>query len=565
MQPKRRFSFFFLCLLLSCLPFATKASGALARSLLQEATPSATLEPLFKTPTNLPVLNTECPLVTPYGYGTVTPNVLWSAQCEHCMQTLEPLASSTPYPVNTYFVPVTQTVIAQTQAACQTVSPGGEACNTLTPGPSVTPSGVPTSNGYYYCYQATGTAIMTQTVGAPTPTPGGVTKVQDSSFSWIGSWTTETGSGNCDVPTSGTCRYTSSAGASWEKSLVFDGQNPVNIYGLRCTNQGKWYLKVDGQTVQTVDNYGSCTWRYLLASYTPSAGTHIISGVNSGAKNGSSSGYFTEFDYLSYTGAYSPPPTITPYATSSVAISCPAPAGNTAHCAQWDANTLLFTAAHGTTDADYLDYAGPAGTTFHFQIEAINSEICGNGSSLTFGNSGGGAYYDVPDHYVSANCRGLDDGLWSFNLGADAQTYFKFAGGMSGATWHLGQSRIFMTTLPCVNEPTPEPGGTPGAPGSNYCDVVPDAFGIPDNWGDLPSINLGAAQCASLGPFSINLSAINWLPGMSGIEEVGLPEISICLREIYFGTITIFGMSFDLDILSAVVTCVIALRWVFRS
>jgi hypothetical protein len=135
---------------------------------------------------------------------------------------------------------------------------------------------------------------------------------------------------------------------------------------------------------------------------------------------------------------------------------------------------------------------------------------------------------------------------------------------MTASAW------MWFSSLPCINEGTATAGPPTataiagGTPGTGYCDVVPGG-GLISNWGDLPTVSVGAENCQSLGPFTINLTGLSFLPGMSGITEVGLPEISVCFREIYFGTVTIFGMAFDLDILSAVITGVLALRWVFRS
>ena len=83
----------------------------------------------------------------------------------------------------------------------------------------------------------------------------------------------------------------------------------------------------------------------------------------------------------------------------------------------------------------------------------------------------------------------------------------------------------------------------------------------------FPSITARrGSRPASIGPFTINLAGISWLPGL------GLPiESAPRLRKYRFAfersiwAVTIFGMAFDLDILSAVITGVLALRWVFRS
>ena len=91
-----------LLLLLSLLTFGTSAS---AKALLQATdtpTPSATWEPLFPTSTPVATKNYTCPTAQPLGWGTVTPDLLWSANCSPCLLTLTPRPTSTsPYPTAT--------------------------------------------------------------------------------------------------------------------------------------------------------------------------------------------------------------------------------------------------------------------------------------------------------------------------------------------------------------------------------------------------------------------------------------------------------------------------------
>ena len=99
---------------------------------------------------------------------------------------------------------------------------------------------------------------------------------------------------------------------------------------------------------------------------------------------------------------------------------------------------------------------------------------------------------------------------------------------------------------------------------SGYCSSVSGSSG-PADLSDLPNIQIGPASCAGFGPFTIGLSSLNWLPGLSGLDNATIPSVELCFREIYFGSVTIFGMSFSLDILSAVISGILALRWLFRS
>ena len=131
---------------------------------------------------------------------------------------------------------------------------------------------------------------------------------------------------------------------------------------------------------------------------------------------------------------------------------------------------------------------------------------------------------------------------------------------MFGDTITSGASIWIATTL-CLGGPTatPDPQGPSG-----YCSSVSGYSGSAD-LSDLPNIQLGPASCAGFGPFTIGLSSLNWLPGLSGLDNATIPSVEVCFREIYFGSVTIFGMSFSLDILSAVISGILALRWLFRS
>jgi hypothetical protein len=141
----------------------------------------------------------------------------------------------------------------------------------------------------------------------------------------------------------------------------------------------------------------------------------------------------------------------------------------------------------------------------------------------------------------------------SFEFGVATKWTFDTAG-----TFYLvpGNGGVNPTPGPATPVPT-------GTPATGYCAIV---NGItPVDLSDLPNIQIGPASCISFGPFAIGLSSLNWLPGLSGITDVSVPQVEVCFRELHLGSVSIFGMSFSLDILSAVISGILALRWLFRS
>ena len=151
-------------------------------------------------------------------------------------------------------------------------------------------------------------------------------------------------------------------------------------------------------------------------------------------------------------------------------------------------------------------------------------------------------------------------GTYTFTACNDAIDGFSFRGGMFGNTLTSGASIWIATTL-CLGGPT----ATPESTGTERVLLFGEWIVAPADLSDLPNIQIGPASCAGFGPFTIGLSSLNWLPGLSGLDNVTIPQVEVCFREIYFGSVSIFGMSFSLDILSAVISGILALRWLFRS
>jgi hypothetical protein len=330
------------------------------------------------------------------------------------------------------------------------------------------------------------------------------------------------------------------------------------VYGVKASNQGKWVLKIDGNTVATVDNYASVSsYKQLLASYTPPAGAHTVQGLNIGQKNGSSSGYYIEFDYLTYQGLA---PTNTPWPAWSP-ISCNG--ASAVPCQQWDSWSVKYTGS-GVFEAKNMRFTDSLaqGSCYRITVQADGYSILVPSDNVgpSFTTIGGANIYTFPTADCGTNCTAAAPGTYAFTACNDATDGFSFRGGMFGNTITPGASIWIATTL-CLGGPTatPDPQGPSG-----YCSSVSGSSGSAD-LSDLPNIQLGPASCAGFGPFTIGLSSLNWLPGLSGLDNATIPSVEVCFREIYFGSVTIFGMSFSLDILSAVISGILALRWLFRS
>lgn len=105
--------------------------GVTAMPLMQDTetpTPTITSPAIGWIPTILPLTpptftNILCPPVTPYGYGTITPNALWSAYCGQCVDVTQ-IASpqATPSPTDAEST-MTQTIIAMTATRTRTPTP----------------------------------------------------------------------------------------------------------------------------------------------------------------------------------------------------------------------------------------------------------------------------------------------------------------------------------------------------------------------------------------------------------------------------------------------------------
>lgn len=569
MQPKRRFSFYSLVLLSFLLLSGISFGSANAAAELQEVTntpvpPTATLEPLFKTPTMAPTLDTACPGAMPSNWGTSTPGPLWLAQCYGCMLTLTPQVTGTPAPVSTFWIPVTQTIIAGTVAACQTVSPGGEDCYlTLTPGPTGTATPTAGTPGLPTCSVSTATPLFsTATV---TPAPGGWTIFNDDSASITYANPAPWGDNNScgSLCYNGDEHSSGSESASWSWTGLASG---LRVYSTRGPSWGWQDFYVDDVWVGEVNNYnGSWVTRSLRFSYSALYGVHTFKAVRRTA--------IAELDYIEIGTTVLPTPTAvtdvmycggcTGSGTRHITFHCENNGGCGSTVGSWSFSNNVID--HQVTIFMRTVHTETYGTSQN----RVNDElrmVAAGGFSSTFSNVPGFCLSGYGTNVTCSAAYSRSETIHqnsSYPAGVITLQMIAAPDWPSTTTYQKFDLDIYMSAE-CTNWVTAAagPGGTPG-PANGYCASVLGA--APVDLSDLPNIQVGPASCISFGPFTIGLSSLNWLPGLSGITDVSVPQVEVCFRELYLGSVSIFGMSFSLDILSAVISGILALRWMFRS
>lgn len=132
--------------------------------------------------------------------------------------------------------------------------------------------------------------------GSP-PAPGPATIVNDNgAVVYVGSWTY-----NSSVSSrfGSDEHYANSTGAS--ASLTFNG-NKISWFATKLSNRGNADVFIDNVFQATVDEY-SATALHQQELYTKSdlaSGTHTIKIVCKGTKNASSTGFYVDVDYFSY-------------------------------------------------------------------------------------------------------------------------------------------------------------------------------------------------------------------------------------------------------------------------
>jgi hypothetical protein len=101
--------------------------------------------------------------------------------------------------------------------------------------------------------------------------------------------------------------------------------------------------------------------------------------------------------------------------------------------------------------------------------------------------------------------------------------------------------------------PTPTPSPTPTAtPALGSCSN-------PDLGNDvevIPVPRIGTGLCAGVGPIDVTLPVVG---------DISVPQIRVCFVPIWFGTIDLFGVKVNLDLVFAAAAGAMLLRWFWRS
>lgn len=155
------------------------------------------------------------------------------------------------------------------------------------------------------------------------------------------------------------------------------------------------------------------------------------------------------------------------------------------------------------------------------------------------------------------------------NEGRELLRFVKDGGivGGHGCGWCNGYARFNYVKVGTENwmaTPTPAPTSTPA--GSSCAGV--NGTGTSDGEGNegviLPIPRLGPSSCFTVSSFSLNTSAISWIPGFD-YDTLDFPGLSVCFRAIEFGELKFLGVNVDLDVLALVMGVVVVLRFIFRT
>ena len=104
--------------------------------------------------------------------------------------------------------------------------------------------------------------------------------------------------------------------------------------------------------------------------------------------------------------------------------------------------------------------------------------------------------------------------------------------------------------------------------GSGYCATVEGeeagGLGEDEDTFQLPGINIGVADCVTVAGITVPLDWTDTLFG-TGWEDWILPGMQICFTPIDFGTLTLFGITIDLDLIALGMAGVVLIRLITRS
>lgn len=175
-----------------------------------------------------------------------------------------------------------------------------------------------------------------------------------------------------------------------------------------------------------------------------------------------------------------------------------------------------------------------------------------NSSWLWMSQNGGNYTYDgtlvITSKCNVTNCYQVQVDLWPASLTGGNNAYMH-------NYWWQGEINPYIPT------PTPNPNA------NSICNTVNGGTTVDDsgNFG-LPEIEIGWARCVQIGGWVIPLGWIeNLIPNLNLGESFQIPGIQFCFKPIYFGSLTVFGLSIDLDFIAVVMAGALLFRIIFRS
>ena len=251
--------------------------------------------------------------------------------------------------------------------------------------------------------------------------------------------------------------------------------------------------------------------------------------------------------------------------------------------------TTTCVSGSGWQDCGYYKYLAEGRPTDNVAVafRIVNSRITSQTDNNTFWDVGSGdeASGIVSQNYTGTLKGGLTycidnnlvtgDGCAQFGYTAQssykinlkpimfAQKYTRYKGSATGTIDNI--MIMWYGTRPDYVAPTPTV-----EPGSGYCDYVRDGNGeiTQDDLFELPVIKTSAGACQQIFGWHISM---DWATGVIGelidweISDIDIPGFILCFQPVQFGTLTIFGVSVNLDLLALVMGAVAAIRIFLRS
>jgi hypothetical protein len=150
-------------------------------------------------------------------------------------------------------------------------------------------------------------------------------------------------------------------------------------------------------------------------------------------------------------------------------------------------------------------------------------------------------------------------------------TYNSWSGNVFMYHWSpANQETPFLIRMDVCPDGYPTPYPSPSPTGTQLvsdCSVV-DPGDVCEDWtcGMLPIIVIGPPVCTGWPELVFDISILNLIPGFpEEWEIITIPAVQICLRGIYFGSVTLFRMVISYDLILGLFCGVLVFRFVFRS